>query len=745
MEIVRVAGLPSRALRQLRFGNFVQQRREPIKTAMNSNSCSVRSSRSSAFFLLLASTAAIGSDAPAGISVLGHALHRVGPIGAQGWGEVDVDQDGQGDLVTSGNGPASLILVYGRAHGSSALALKQSLILPPLAIDALATASHGDTRVVSIGPDRVARRYGGWPLAEIGAFEVAHVTRIARIGDIDGDGELELLCAGEGTLSAYSLPSGTPEWSMKVQAADLALATLDQDPALEIIVAGGDSAPGLVIDGATRMLDWSRPEGFGTYVATGRLLESGGQGFVGARDWDSLSGFTTAPYGLSWSMPNFDTDAVAAGDTDGDGQDELAVGDGQWGSVRVYDTPDRRMLYEMHNPGNGVDALGLLDFDADGRDEVWFTARGEGSTNTEENFGAVIMDPASALPRLMVENYRQGATASLLADLDQEGTLEWVVGTSNPSAYKGLLRILNAATQTEVWRAPYEIGNGFAPFQTGYRSLHASQLDGDTALELIAVGAKPFDEWRILIVDGRTREVEHQIPTPIGRWPHTVSASRLVQHVPGGPAELLVAIHQYNAPENVRLEVYALPLGNLLWRSETVAGPYDEGLSLDVGQLDSDPAAEYLLAFTGGLTAFDASSGVREWTLSRPTAGALILSDPLAPVVLSFTREGQVVLIDPVSGLVTGEFTLPAPVEKFARLPNVDDKLLAIAGERLLLVDRQGEVLASSGWIGSEPGVGDNLSVSSSQGGWLISVGRSFTTFQLRLTDPAFIFADNFD
>lgn len=712
---------------------------------MNSNSCSVRTSRSTAFFLLLASTAAIGSDAPAGIPVLGHVLHRLGPIGVQGWGEVDVDQDGKGDLVTSGNGPASLILVYGRAHGSSALGLKQSLILPPLAIDALATVSHGDTRVVSIGPDRVARRYGGWPLAEIGAFEVAHVTRIARIGDIDGDGELELLCAGEGTLSAYSLPSGTPEWSMKVQAADLALATLDQDPALEIIVAGGDSAPGLVIDGATRMLDWSRPEGFGTYVATGRLLESGGQGFVGARDWDSLSGFTTAPYGLSWSMPNFDTDAVAAGDTDGDGQDELAVGDGQWGSVRVYDTPDRLMLYEMHNPGNGVDALGLLDFDADERDEVWFTARGEGSTNTEENFGAVIMDPASALPRLMVENYRQGATASLLADLDQDGTLEWVVGTSNPSAYKGLLRILNAATQTEVWRAPYEIGNDFAPFQTGYRSLHASQLDGDTALELIAVGAKPFDEWRILIVDGRTREVERQIPTPIGRWPHTVSASRLVQHVPGGPAELLVAIHQYNAPENVRLEVYALPLGNLLWRSETVAGPYDEGLSLDVGQLDSDPAAEYLLAFTGGLTAFDASSGVREWTLSRPTAGALILSDPLAPVVLSFTREGEVVLIDPVSGLVTGEFTLPAPVEKFARLPNVDDKLLAIAGERLLLLDRQGEVLASSGWIGSEPGVGDNLSVAPSQGGWLISVGRSFTTFQLRLTDPAFIFADNFD
>lgn len=598
--------------------------------------------------------------------------------------------------------------------------------------------------MVSIGSDRVARRYAGWPLTEIGAFEVAHVTRIARIDDIDGDGVLELLCAGEGTLSAYSLPDGTPEWSMKVQTTDLALAALDRDPALEIIAAGGDSAPGLVIDGATRMLDWSRPEGFGTYVAPVRLFEAGGWEFVGARDWESLSGFTTAPFGLAWSLPNFDTDAVAAGDTDADGQEEFAVGDGQWGSVRVYETPDRRMLFEMDNPGRGMWALGMLDFDADARDEVWFSARAETSSGAEENFAAAIMNPANAQARLTIESYRQGATASLLADLDQDGTLEWAIGTSNPFASKGLLRVLNAATQTEVWRAPYENGNSFEPFQTGYLSLYASQLDGDSALELIAVGTIRSDQTRVLIVDGRTRAVERQIPTPIERWNATVTTSRLVQHVPGGPAELLVASHVYNTSQNVRLEVYSLPMGNLLWRSASVGGPYDQGLSIDVGQLDADPAAEYLLAHTGGLSAFDAAGG-REWTLARPTAGALILHDPLAPAVLSFTREGEVVQIDPVSGLVTGRFTLPAPVERLAHLPNVHDKLLAIAGERLLLVDRQGEVLASSGWIGGEPGVGDSLDVAPTREGWLISLGRSFATFQLRLANPEFIFADSFE
>lgn len=689
-----------------------------------------------ALVALLSSATCAHADALPDIPVLGHALHRLGPVGAHGWGETDVDGDGRADLVTSGDGPAALILVYGRINITVGLAQKQSLLGPPHSISALATAPSGDTRVVTVSPDRMATRYGGWPLAPIGSFQVSHATQLMRIGDIDADGTLELLCAGEGKLSAYSLPDGIPKWTMSLVVTDIVLASLDADPALELIIAGGDSAPGYVIDGATGMLDWSRPEGFGTYLAEGKFGKFFEPGFVAARDWDSLAGFTVAPYALGWSMSNVDTDGVAAGDTDADGRDEFAVGDGQWGSVRVYDAPTRQMLYEMYNQGHGMWALGMLDFDANARDEVWYSARIENDSYREDNFAAAIMNPITARPRLTIESYQQDATASLLADLDQDGDLEWVIGTSTEFANKGLLRMLDATSRNEVWRAPYELGNLWLPFQMWYRGLHAAQLDADPALELVAVGGNYGGRFRFVVIDGATRSVEGQFPalgTPWASLANNVTSSRLVQHAPGGAPELLTASYIYNVAANVKLDLYSLPFGELLWSSPTVGGPYDRSLGLDVGQLDADPSPEYLLVHTGGLSAFDAGTGQAEWTLPIATRGAIIVATQAGSRIYSFDSQDEVTVYDPATLLPVGGFSLPVPLEQLARLPGRDDVLLAISGEQLRLINLSGQMLQESGWIGGGPGVGDNLSVVSDGNGWLISIGRSFSTFQFRL------------
>lgn len=692
----------------------------------------------------LASSAALAGALPAP-TIAGHVLHRPGPIGVHGWGETDVDGDGRADLVTSADGPAASILVYGRLAGSSQLGLKQHLYGPADSIAALAAATGGETRVVTVSPGRLVTRYGGWPLAPIGSFSIAHDATLARIGDVDADGTLELLCAGGGSLSAYSLPDGTLEWSMSLAVTDLALASFDTDPALELLVAGGDAGTGWVLDGATRLADWSRPEGFGSYVAPGRFGNSLEAGFVAARDWTSLQGFTAAPYAPAWSMANSDTDGVAAGDTDADGRDEFAVGDGQWGDVRVYDAPTRQMLYEYRNPGHGMWALGMVDFDGDAREEVWHSARTENSSDYEDNFAAALMDPVNARSRLTIENYRQGATASLLADLDGDGGLEWATGTSSIFAYKGLLRILDADSQVEEWRAPYEIGNLFEPFQVGYVGLHAANLDADPAQEIVAVGVQGQDRFRFLVVDGATHAVQHMVPAPPTHWYGDVRASRLVQHVPGGVPELLIAKSNYLAAQNVTLHVYSLPQGQLLWSSPGVAGPYDYALQVDVGALDEDPAPEYLLVHTLGLTAFDSGDGRTEWTLPADVQGASIVATTGGPRIFAFKTAGAVTVYDPATRLAVGGFTLPAPLERLARLPGRDDLLLAVAGERLLLIDRDGAVLGTSGWIGGAAGKGDSLHVVADARGWTVSLGRSFATFQLRLADPDVVFRSGFE
>lgn len=442
--------------------------------------------RSLFFGTLLCALPSTGADArsPEQIPTLGYALHRLGPLGSNGWGQTDVDGDGRADLVTGSDGAAAMILVFGAMEQSSLLGMKQSLFNPPGSIAALATASAGATRVVTVSPGGLATRYGGWPLGPLGSFNVATGTRVARIADIDADGTLELVCAGPGQIGAYTLSSGESEWTLPLSVADLAIEQLDADPALELIIAGGDTNPAYVVDGATRTLEWSRPEGIGTFVAAGRLGNFLEPVIVGARAWGSLSGFSVAPFGLTWTMTNFNTDAVTTGDADGDGRDEFAVGDGQWGSIRVYDGPSRQLRHQIGNSGHGVWALAMVDFNADARDEVFYSARIEASSNRDANFAAAIVDPITSRVRLTIESYWQGATATALADLDGNGSLEWVVGTSHPFANKGLLRKFDAATGAEIWRAPYESANSFLPFQMGYNGLHVAQLDADAPMEL---------------------------------------------------------------------------------------------------------------------------------------------------------------------------------------------------------------------------------------------------------------------
>ncbi|WP_440222967.1 hypothetical protein ACQQ2N_18100 [Dokdonella sp. MW10] len=682
---------------------------------------------------------------PMPIPAVGDVLHRLGPVGEHGWGDTDLDGDGRVELVTSSNGPAAIILVYGRVAGSSAIRLKQRLYGPPDSIRALATASTGDTRVVTVSPDAWVTRYGGWPLAPIGSFPLGHTATLARIGDIDADGTLELLVAGDGRLSAHTLADGTLKWSMKLQVADIALAALDSDPALEIIVAGGDGSPGIVLDGATLMPQWQRAEGFGSYVAAGALGESREPGFIGAPDWGALSGYTAAPYAHAWTLDNVDTDGVAVGDTDGDGREEFVVGDGQWGSIRVYDAPTRQMLYTIRNGAWGMWAVGMLDLDGDRREEVWYSARIEQSTDRESSFAAAILNPINELPRLVIESRPHGATATLLADVDQDGRSEWWVGTSVYGAYKGLLRMMDTATTEERWRAPYVLANSFEPFQMTYRSLHAAQLDDDPALEVVAVGGNGESDFRILVLDGSTKAVQAQIPQPITRWYRTPTSSRLVQHVPGGPPELLVASYQYAAPQNVWLEVYALPGGERLWSSPTLGGMYDCSMSIDVGNLDDDPSDEYLLAHTRGLTAFDAATGQIDWTLEVPTAGAIIVPQGQGTEIYSISPLGVVDRYDARTLQAVGSFPLPGPIETLARLPGRDDWLLAVAGERLLLIDREGNVLRTSDWIGAGPGFGDSLSVVRDGNGWRVSIGRSFTTYQMWIVESDVVFTHGFE
>jgi hypothetical protein len=553
------------------------------------------------------------------------------------------------------------------------------------------------------------------------------------------------VCVGDGQVSSYSIDDGAHAWTMSIDATDLVLAQLDDDPALELVFATGDGSAGVIIDGATRLQEWQRTEGFGSHLATGRLGPAGQAGFIGAQAFGAVEGFSAFPYAPTWSIDSFNTDRVAAGDTDADGRDEFAIGDGQWGTIRVHDAATRQMLYELPNHGWGLSALGFVDFDGDARSELWYGSVVEHSSDRQSAAAGAVVNPVTGQTRLDIESYWHEVGASRLVDIDGTGRLDWIIGTRGESVYQGLLRVLDADSAGETWRAPYGPGNTNEPFQMTYRSLLVTTLDGNPDPKLIAVGGGPSVGFRFLVIDGQSKAVEQQFPALWEQVHEAVGGSQLVQYVPGGNPELLAAVNSTGIGyPSVRLRVYALPDGELLWSSPVVGGGHDRALAVDVGPLSENAAPGYLLVHTSGLAAFDSADGQPMWDLALEVSGALILARP-QPAFLTWTEVGEVNVYDADTRTVMDTFTLPEPLEQLARLPGRDDLLLAVAGERLLLISQAGDVLAESGWIGPGAQAGDRLDIVAEGRGWRVSTGRSHTTYLHAIPDPDIIFSDGFE
>ncbi len=176
------------------------------------------------------------------------------------------------------------------------------------------------------------------------------------VGDLDHDGIAELVAVIGNQTQVLNLSDGQFQGPCR-QLAKTLLANLDADSALEIALAG---TPGLIYDGVTRQLDWSYPDGFGSYLAAGRIGSGGTVGSAGALDWGYFTTFQGTPWSPVWDFSVFDIDAVAVANLDGTGSDEFVQGDGHWGSINIIDAQTRTRRLAIPNPGHGVAAVSAI-------------------------------------------------------------------------------------------------------------------------------------------------------------------------------------------------------------------------------------------------------------------------------------------------------------------------------------------------------------------------------------------------
>ncbi len=269
-------------------------------------------------------------------------------------------------------------------------------------------------------PSSIAPGQGFSDLHRMFPWEVASRTAVLRVGDIDGDGDLDVWTTENGTGSHRLFindgsglltfaPSQPPTFADPTS--DVALGDVDGDGDLDAYLA----SPGAWMSGAQDHL----------------LVNDGSGAFSDA----------TA------QLPAFlgQNHAVALGDVDGDGDIDALLGLGAPASPFSLPEPDRLYL----NDGSGTfaydstrlppdsdptSAVGLGDLDGDGDlDAVFAVSGGANPQRLYLNDGTGLFSNASA----QLPGGAYSASALALGDADGDGDLDLFLGAFGPCTTSG--------------------------------------------------------------------------------------------------------------------------------------------------------------------------------------------------------------------------------------------------------------------------------------------------------------------
>ncbi len=496
-----------------------------------------------------------------------------------------------------------------------------------------------------------------------GSITVAVVPTALVAGDVDADGDAEIVVCDELDLYTYEVATGVQEL-MRLGFGGLAmdLGQVDADPALEIGVTNGDQ-PAYVLDGVTGLTDWGTGDGLGHVIRFGDLNGDGYDEAVGGFAWTTgVRVYDVFADTLLWEEPVFNLAAVKVENVEGDARPEVIYGEAQWGDVHVLDQNGVE-LWAVDNPEHGTTDIAVGDGDGDGVREVLWGA-GYTSTGPDYLFAA---DGVTHLQEWQSIDLVAPFLGLDFGDVDADGQDEFLVTTfSSDSGYDDGRYLVFDAISHELEHV------SDPPTSSEWTGVWGGQLlniDADPQLEICMTTGITYSGW-IACFDGLTHVEEWHFSIPSG----LSFGSLLAADVDGdGDLELVAGtIKEHTGAPGVYVYVLDPETGLLFWRSPDLGNSWYQLTMLEVGDVDGDLDPEVVVASDGDWVAvLDGATGAVELAPSAHEVNSLKLTDVdgLGDLeILIGTDDGMLETIDPSTGAATVVGgPLPGPVEGIER------------------------------------------------------------------------------
>ena len=328
--------------------------------------------------------------------------------------------------------------------------------------------------------------YNSVTRSQVGHFNTGTSDLLSlSLTDLDGDGKAEVIVTSDSDLFVFN---GTGKLLWKVAGAggsDVAVGQMDNDPALEIAVGNGK-----VVDSSTHKVQWNYKDGFGHILRLAPLPGKTYQQLVAAEEWNYVYSYDVAQKLPRWSIhTQLNIDGLAIANVTGDSQPEVLVGDGQFGSIHIYDLITQSELDSIPNPDAGITDIVVADVNHDGAPEVLW---GAGQNDTGPDHLYVASASGDHTIQYQSPDLEGPFLGPVIGDLDGDGKPELVVcSTYSDAGYSsGRILVFDLATLSLRAISPPVADNGAF---TGEHDLKLCDLEGDGRKEVVIAGDKFYD------------------------------------------------------------------------------------------------------------------------------------------------------------------------------------------------------------------------------------------------------------